>query len=422
KLLRFEGLQGAGVAEQKKHFAETLYRISGKVEHKNTKNANWEELLILLAEYVKGKPCVVFFDEFPWMAAERNQLVSNLKYVWDNYFLIAGGVHLILGGSSTSLMFKKVIRSIFLINRVDSVIDLRPLTLGEVKNGFFANKDIQEALEYYLVMGGIPKYLEMYDLNGSVRQNLAQLCFKPDCFFFKELDQLFSYHFKDSAYYKSITKFLAGRRCASRNEIARNLGMKSGGTLSKMLENLQSIGVVEGYGSIHKPGSSKNRRFRLADPFLSFYYNFISHWSSRVETSGQAVGLYQALPDKLYDNYLDIAFKNFCHQHATIIAEKLKFGELDYEHGSWFKDDDIEAGAQVEMLFEREDNIIYYCDIKYRNRSYVNISDENERSVEILGEYYEKPIEKVLISAFPSNNLAVGKRGYSHVFTAESFG
>ena len=422
KLLHFEGLRGAGTAQQKKHFGETLYRISGKPEHANLGSANWEKLLVLLAEYVRKEPCVVFFDEFPVMAAGRNELLTKIKYVWDNYFVKNGGVHLILSGSSTSAIVKKVISTPVLSGRVDRVIFLKPLTFGEVKKGFFGKVDVQDALEYYLVMGGIAKYMDLYDQGGTVRQNLAHLCFKPGCYFLNEPDRLFSYHFQESPHYRAITEFLAGRSFSGRNDIADELGIKSGGTMSNLLKSLNSAGFVEGSGSVHKPNYRKNKKFRLTDNFLSFYYSFMCHWSSRIQKNGHAVDLYQALPDKLYDKYLELAMKKFCYQHAEEIAEKMGFEDQKYEYGAWYEVDGVTSSTPIELVFRRDDKAVFLCDIKYRHRLHAGFDDDGEKSLEVLGRYYNQPIHRVLISAFPSSRLPSGNRAYHHVFSADSFG
>ena len=79
RLLCFEGLEATGSAEQRRHFRNTLYRQSRVEAHRVATTRDWTDLPILLAEYVGTEPCVVFIDEFQWMAAGRNELVGKLK-------------------------------------------------------------------------------------------------------------------------------------------------------------------------------------------------------------------------------------------------------------------------------------------------------------------------------------------------------
>ena len=203
RVLHFEGLEGAGSAEQRTHFRNTLYRQSRLEAHRIASTSDWTDLLILLADHVGTEPCVVFFDEFQWMAAGRNELVGKLKYVWDNY-LADACVHLILCGSVSSFLGHKVVPSQALYGRIDEVIRLEPLTFPEARSGFFARRSVIEALEYYLIFGGVPRYLELYDDRRSVRLTMADLCFRPGAYFVDELDRIFVSHFGKVRHYRDI--------------------------------------------------------------------------------------------------------------------------------------------------------------------------------------------------------------------------
>ncbi len=425
QLLHFEGIEGADSAEQRKHFLKTLARFSGIRAHQIAATADWEDLLILLAEYVASQPAdqkqIVFFDEFQWMAAGRIELVGKLKFVWDNYLNPRCNVHLVLCGSVSSFLVNKVIRSQALYGRIDQVINLGPLNFNEVKSGFFPKRTVLEALEFYLGFGGVPKYLEMYRSNRSVRLNLADLCFKPDAYFTNEFDRLFVSHFGKSRHYQSVVQFLADRKHATREEIARFTGQKSGGRISEVLDNLILAGFVESYGSVHNPQANRLRRYRISDPYLRFYFRFIRPLRSRIAVSDQGVALHQALPDKRYDIFLGLAFEHFCYRHAFLIAKKLGFSAVAYEHGSWFKRRDQTTGAQIDLLFKRADNVMTLCEIKYRSHVNKNVIEEVEAKVEALDVRDSFTVEKVLISARkPSSDIY--QAGYfSTILTAEDF-
>jgi AAA+ ATPase superfamily predicted ATPase len=416
-LLHFEGLEGTGSSGQKKHFLKTLSRHSGKQAHRLAVPADWEDLLILLAEHVAGRQCVIFFDEFQWMAAGRNELVGKLKYVWDNYFKESDGVHLILCGSVSSFLVKKVIRSRALYGRIDHIIHLGALEFDEARAGFFRTRSLREALEYYLVLGGVPQYLEMYDARRSVRLNLAELCFKPGAYFHDEFERLFGSHFGKVRHYRSIVEFLAGRGFATRDEIATHVGLCSGGRISGFLENLVLAGFIEAYGSVHNPRATHLRRYRIADPYLRFYFRFIRPLSNRIAREG--VPLHQALPDRPYEAFLGLAFESFCHQHAHLIAKKLGFSAVAYECGPWFKRRDLSTGAQIDLLFKRADNVITLCEVKFRRRVTREVIEEVETKVDALEVRASTTVEKVLVSALPPSREVYDAGYFSAILTAD---
>ncbi len=418
-LLHFEGLEGSSSAEQRKHFLKTLHRHTGLKAHQLASSEDWEDILILLAEHVSTKPCVICLDEFQWMAAGRSELVSKLKFVWDNYLGESKHVHLILCGSVSSFLVKKVIRSRALYGRIDEIIDLGPLGFSEVRTGFFSERSTREALEYYLIFGGVPKYLEMVNPGRSVRLNLAELCFTPGAFFLDELDRLFVSHFGRVRHYRSIVEFLAGRGFATRAEIARKAGLRSGGRISGFLENLCMAGFIESYGPVHKPGSTHVRRYRIADPYLRFYFRFIRPLKSRLSRGQEPVPLHQALPDRRYDAFLGLAFENFCYHHAPLIARKLGFSAVAYEYGSWFCKGDLATGAQIDLLFKRADRVMTLCEIKFRERIGKEVIGEVERKVTALRSGGNYSLEKVLISAFPPSKQLREEGYFSTILTVD---
>jgi AAA+ ATPase superfamily predicted ATPase len=419
--IAFEGLEGAGSAEQKKHFIKTLYSYSGKKEHSMVSSSDWTDLLILLRDYVASlkRPVVVFFDEFQWMAAGRTELVGKLKYVWDNFFLEIGGVHLILCGSISSFLVKKVIRSKALYGRVDKIIQLGPLSFSEVRRGFFKNRSILESLEYYLVMGGVPKYLEMFDGRHSVALNLSNLCFQPNAYFIGEFERLFTSHFGKVIQYRQIVEFLSARKFATRDEIAKHLKAKSGGRISELLENMRLAGFVESYGPVHNPGSTRLRRFRIADPYLRFYFNFIRPLENRITQSNKGVALNHALPDNRYKIFLGFAFENYCYQNATLLASKIGFGIVAYDYGPWFSRKDLVPGAQIDLLFRRADNVITLCEIKHKKNLGMEVIGETEKKIDALRRQTDQTIEKVLVSAYPPSDKVLNEGYFIKILTAE---
>jgi AAA+ ATPase superfamily predicted ATPase len=418
-LMHFEGLEGASSAEQRKHFLKTLHRQTGLEAHRIASTSDWGDLLILLAEHVAKKPCVVFLDEFQWMAAERSELVSKLKYVWDNYLAQSAGAHLIVCGSVSSFLVKKVVHSRALYGRIDQIIDLGPLTFSEARTGFFRERSTREGLECYLMFGGIPKYLELFDQHRSVLLNLTDLCFKPGAFFLDEFDRLFVSHFGKVRHYRNIVEFLATRGFATRDEIARKVGLRSGGRITEFLDNLCLAGFIESYGAIQNPGSTHLRRYRIADPYLRFYFRFIRPLKGRLSRGQESLPLHQALPAKRYNVFRGLAFENFCYQHAPLIARKLGFSAVAYDCGSWFRKSDLATGAQVDLLFKRADNVITLCEVKFRERVGREVIDEVARKLAALPGLGNYTVEKALISAFPPSKELLEEGFFSRVLTAD---
>jgi len=418
-MLRFEGLEGERSAEQRKHFRNELYRQTREEAHRVAAASEWTDLLILLAEAVGDEPTVVFFDEFQWMAAGRQELVSKLKYVWDRHLAHRGPVHLVLCGSVSSFLVRKVVRSRALYGRIDRVIDLGPLAFPDVASGFFPGRGPIEALEYYLVFGGVPKYLEMMDNRRAVKLNLLETCFKPGAFFLDELDRLFVSHFGSNPHYRDVVALLAAKGHATRPSLARQLGVKAGGRMSRLLDDLCLAGLVEAYGPVHNPRSTHLRRFRLSDPFIRFCFRFVQPVRDRIAGGEAGLPLHLALPDARYAVYRGLAFEDFCRHHAPLIARELGFSAVAHEAGSWFRRADQESGAQIDLLFKRADRVVTLCEVKFREHVGTEVIDEVERKVAALEPLGHETVERVLISALPPSREVYQQGYFSRVLTVE---
>ncbi len=79
-------------------------------------------------------------------------------------------------------------------NRITHCIRLEPFTLNECDE-FFKSKsgvfDKYQMVQLYMVMGGIPFYLNQVDVSQSAAQNINRLCFTPDGILRTEFDNLY---------------------------------------------------------------------------------------------------------------------------------------------------------------------------------------------------------------------------------------
>ena len=417
-LYHFEGIEGQHSEEQRKHFIKTLYRHTSKEAHRLARSDDWEDLLILLAEHIGQEKCVVFFDEFQWMAANRTQLIGKLKYVWDNYFAEKSNVHLILCGSVSSFIVKKVVRSKALYGRIDNIIELEALSFPEVRHGPFKKRSVTEALEYYLIFGGIPKYFELYNKSSSLKLNLENLCFKKRAFFQDEFSRIFITHFGKTGHYKEVVEHLANESFDTRNGLLEKLSLKSGGRLSTILDELEMAGFIEAYGSVHRPGS-RTQRYRISDPFIRFHFKYIVPAQEQIKSGRKVVPLHMALPEQSYRVFLGLAFEQFCQKHAHLIATKLGFSAVKYTAGAWFKRGKQNKSAQIDLLFKRADKVLTLVEVKFREKVDKKVIGQVEDKIEVLREESDYSIEPILLTVKKPDKSLYEEGYFSRILTID---
>ena len=419
-IYKFEGIEGQNKKNQQKAFLSQLSLQCNAPGLRELSPQNWNGLLLLLSNLIGPDPCVIFFDEFQWMAGDRNELVSYLKFSWDNIFTQKNKVHLILCGSVSSFMVKNVLKSKALYGRVETEIHLRPLFLPVLIRAFGKKRSLREFVELYMAIGGIPQYLKMIDFSKSVFLNLQRLCFSPNGYLVNELDRILISHFGKNKIYRNILIYLAKNRWKNREQIQKVCRVGSGGRISEYLENLELAGFLERYVSVDRPNGIRNARYRIADPYLLFYFNFIYPNLTKINQPGEPFPISHFLPEKQYLPWQGFAFEKVCFQHNRLIAEKLGFGAVRYNAGSWFKRGLQNTKTQIDLIYARADGVLTLCEIKFtRNKIGKEVIKDIEKKVETLPNPKQLTVEKVLITAAEPTKPLLNEGYFNNILTIE---
>lgn len=327
-----------------------------------------------LAEPTKGLR-IVFFDELPWLATKRSGLLSALDHFWNTQWSQMKNLTVVVCGSAASWMLDKIINAKGgLHNRLTKTINLKPFNLHETKQFLLAKKmrvSDKNILDIYMVMGGIPYYLEQLQKEKSVTQNINQLCFNPDGLLFTEFPRLFQSLFALAETNLRIIKAIAQHRYGiSRQQLIVKTKIPSGSNLNNHLYELVSAGFINQYTPYGY--RKKEAYYRVIDEYTLFYLRWIDpllhsghtldekHWQTEIKTPA-------------WHSWSGYAFEGICLKHAAQIAQALKLGNVGYKASSWryiSAKKSTEQGAQVDLLFDRNDDAISLCEIKYSDQSY----------------------------------------------------
>lgn len=367
---KFEGLEDASAKTQIALFAKELTRYSGC----DCPGAvgSWDDAFRRLDDALReygasdAKPIVVFLDEFQWMCEMKPGLVSLFKYHWDNRLSRHRNAVFVICGSISSFIVKKVIQSKALYGRVDIELHLRPLSVRDSRALMRKNASSRECLETYMVLGGIPQYLNELNPKLSLVQNLNEYAFRASGFLFREFERLFVSHFASHPSYEKILREVAAMPL-SPGEMARRCGIEPGGGLSRRLADLVLAGFLHKATPVDKGDSARLIRYRLADEYLHFYFAFIAPRSADIAAGN--VAFTRLSPDQRYRQWQGYAFERLCRKHADIIASYLRFSGINYRSGAWFKRSGPgDKGAQVDLVYVRADKVLTICEMKCVDR------------------------------------------------------
>lgn len=363
------GLQSRSRKSQLEHFhRQLLNTFPGSIPQEIPKNwlLAFHYLTVGLDghEVVEGKKKIVFIDELPWMATRRSDFLLGLESFYNGY-ASAKNVLLVVCGSATTWMEHNLLRNTGgLYNRVTRRIWLQPFTLQETEAFLrrkHANFTRYQIITLYMVMGGIPHYLDQILPGESAVQSINRICFGNQGFLKHEFDALYRSIFNHPEEYEEIVRTLATRwhGMSRKDLINTSPALRDGGTLTKRLKNLELSGFITSYHSIDKKKSKKI--YRLTDNYSLFFLKFIEddagfgldHWQTISQTQS-------------WKSWSGYAFENICLQHVRQVKEALGIGGVATRQYSYTaKKNDTFSGIQVDLLIERADNVISVCEVKF---------------------------------------------------------
>ena len=373
------GLANAPMREQLENFNATL-GFYGKTHYPRA--GNWMESfrqLTHLLEYnnKKGKK-IIFIDELPWFDTPRSGFITGLEYFWNSWASSRPDVLLIVCGSATSWMMNKLLKNRGgLHNRVTRRMSLEPFCLAECE-AFFKHKKIvldrKNIIESYMIFGGIPFYINMFEKKLSLAQNVDKLCFAKNGALRDEFSILYSSLFKQSENYELVIKALAKKKMGlTRDEIIQETKLQGGG-LTTILEELELCSFIRSYNAYEK--KMKDRLYQLIDFFSLFYLNFVK--SARQSDKHFWTNLVDHAKHRAWSGY---AFEQVCMQHISQIRKKLGISGVITYSSAW-RSKKSKPAAQINLLIERNDGIINICEMKYSENEFMidKKQDENLRN------------------------------------------
>ena len=367
KSIAFEvtGLYGGNMNDQLSNFTKELKNRTGKSDLEIP--SSWLDAFTLLEGLIDsikstGKK-VIFIDEFPWIATAKSKFLMAFENFWNTYCTKRADIVVVICGSAASYMVQKIINNKGgLHNRISRKIRLLPFNLNEtelflIKNGIkYTRYDI---IQIYMALGGIPHYLEKLNKGLSVPQNIDSLCFSKDGVLNNEFNLLYVSLFDDSERHKMIVKKLAGsNKGLTRNELIAKSGIPSGGDFSLKLDELMESGFVTEYP--YYQNKKQLTLYRLSDEYTKFYLKFIEDSKNGGEGTWQRLSNTQS-----YTSWSGFAFETLCLKHIHQIKKSLRIDAIYSTNSNWSN-----VNAQVDLLIDRDDNVMNLCEMKFYNAPY----------------------------------------------------
>ncbi|MFZ1399742.1 MAG: ATP-binding protein [Candidatus Promineifilaceae bacterium] len=265
--------------------------------------STWELAFRQLSLFAQEKRVAVFIDEVTYVIDVDPEFVGVLQKVWDRW-LSDSNLMLALAGSQMGLMRQHLLDyEAPLYGRATTQMQLPPLPYGTT-NDYFPDYSAIERVNLFAMWGGVPAYWERLDANLSILENLRRNILPSHAWMIDESRILLQDFITDLHNYVGILRAIADGE-QSMSEISKRTGMASS-KASFYLSVLRDTGFVTRSVPVTQLGTDSRRgRYFVTDPYLRFFYRFMSAYQSKLALGqmDEMLGLIQAaLPVFIADN------------------------------------------------------------------------------------------------------------------------
>lgn len=424
------GLQNGALTKQLRNFADAMSKaFTHGIQIKTP--ISWDDCFRTLNQFIENandnQKKVLFMDEVPWMATRKSGFLEALDYYWNRYWSTKSNIILIVCGSSASWLIKNIIYNKGgLHNRCTCEIKLDPFDLEETHE-YLLSRNIKcnkrHTLEIYMALGGVPYYLNYVDKGLSSAENIQNIFFDKKAPLRDEFTKLFRSLFNEAESYIELIKLISQKKEGlSRAEI-ESLSKLSpgGGRLTARLHDLEQTSFIE----THIPwNKQRGEYFKVIDEFSLFYIYWL--YSKKNKKLPENYWLKQ-IEKPIYNVWSGYAFEAVCYKHIDKIIKALNIKTAD-NISSWrlVSRKNVTHGAQIDLLIDRNDDVITVCEIKYTEKMFSidkNYAENLKRKIKVFIES-TKTKKQIFLAIISANGLK--KNNYSEelvtkVITLDNF-
>lgn len=364
-----------------------------------------------------NKKLIVFIDELPWLVDRDGEFLSNFSLAWNQTFSFHKNFKLFVSGSATNWLIKKIIKDKGnLHRRLTDVHLLKPFSFDEHKEYLlFHNPNMSEYNIYlhYLIFGGVPYYLSLYNFNNSLEANVLNLF---SSVLENEYDEIMSSLFSLKSIHRDLLSLMVNNKgMHSKDDLFEHLLKQNDRKITKqtLINNLEEL-VLCGFikETKHFNNTSHNVLYRINDNFTYFYLKNIYKQKplTHLDFNSQS-----------FLSWTGHAFEIFLSNQIEFLKDKLGIKNLKTIDYCWNSLNDknnqylYSKNCQIDLIIERNDNQIHLIECKFYNSIFNVDEDYQNNLINKLNNfktflstkkgYAKKDISVVLVSLYGSKMM-----------------
>lgn len=228
---------------------------------------------------------------------------------------------------------------------LSGLLKIRELSFIDIVHRF-PNFRIEECVEAYAILGGIPGLWNQFDDRLTIRQNICKNVLNPDCFLFDEGQRMVADQLREMSVYNTILASIAAGN-HKLNDMYLHTEF-SRAKISVYLKNLMELELVEkvfSYDAVEKDSVQKGV-YRIVNPFVDFYFTYMYPYMSALQTLSSEE-YYNEYIYPGFKKYVAGYFKQVCRQHLEKLNGRGRLPFRFVSSGEWVgKEGNIDVIAQ----------------------------------------------------------------------------
>ncbi|MBO4415641.1 MAG: ATP-binding protein [Lachnospiraceae bacterium] len=330
---------------------------------------------------------ILIIDEFHY--AMNQQLMASLLSLVSHEEKYGKYMILLLSSSINWVENSMILEYKEFAKAITGIIKLKELSFADTVS-WFPKVSASDCVVIRALLGGVPKYLRLWQENRRIRENMINLFFSPDSVLKNEAEYQLKLELRELGAYNTILTALASGRIKL-NDIYEYTGFNRA-KISVYIKNLIEMDIVEKVYSINVRNSENTKKglYRIKDNFINFYYAYVFPNVSKIETGeGRSVYNEFVVPD--FDRFMRTAFADVCREYLDIMAKYRKLGKNYNEWHYWFG----KNGILDVIGMDPEENILVATCVYSDKKTDVN---QYEEMKELIAQAGIKPSKLCIFS------------------------
>ena len=327
----------------------------GREDIKLLKYPTYSDIFKSLIQNETGKK-VIIIDEFQYIVKSSEDFMKELISFVHSYWQ-QQNVMIILASSSIGWVENSMINKIGdAAYELSSFLKVKELSFEHMME-FFPGFSMEQCIEAYAVLGGIPGLWEHFSDKVSIKENICRFILEPHSLLRMEGQRIVEEELRETGVYNTILASIAAG-----NHKLNDLYLQtefSRAKISVYLKNLMELELVEKVFSYDTDGKENTQKgiYRISNHFVNFYFTYIYPNMTDLENM-MPTEFYKKHIAPTFRTYVAEYFKTVCKQH---IEKWNKWKELPIEIdriGEW-----VGKLGNIDVIAQNEagDTIVSIC-------------------------------------------------------------